>query len=56
MRLEKMPRPGGKGSRRWRVTLGDLERWTAVYGLPLPASLATSLSDTIRILTPLLPI
>ena len=37
MRLEKVPRPGGKGSRRWRVTLGDLQRWTAAYGLILPA-------------------
>lgn len=42
MRLEKVPRPGGKGSRRWRVTLGDLERWTAAYGLTLPAPLAAS--------------
>jgi len=40
MRLEKMPRPGGKGSRRWRVALGDLERWTAAYGMSLPAPLA----------------
>jgi len=40
MRLEKVPRPGGKGSRRWRVTLGDLERWTAAYGMPLSAPLA----------------
>jgi len=37
MRLEKVPRPGGKGSRRWRVRLGDLQRWTAAYGLILPA-------------------
>ncbi|MCK4316518.1 MAG: hypothetical protein KAX24_12180, partial [Anaerolineae bacterium] len=37
MRLQKAPRPGGKGSRRWRVTLGDLQRWTAAYGLILPA-------------------
>lgn len=42
MRLEKAPRPGGRGSRRWRVTLGDLERWTAAYGLPLPAPLAAN--------------
>ena len=42
MRLEKVPRPGGKGGRRWRVTLGDLQRWTAAYGLPLPAPLAVS--------------
>ncbi|MDY6877361.1 MAG: hypothetical protein SWK90_14315 [Chloroflexota bacterium] len=37
MRLQKTPRPGGKGSRRWRVTMGDLQRWTAAYGLILPA-------------------
>jgi hypothetical protein len=45
MRLQKAPRPGGKGSRRWRVTLADLQRWTAAYGLPLPPSLAPPPSD-----------
>jgi len=45
MRLEKVPRPGGKGSRRWRVTLGDLERWTAAYGLTLPTPLAANSPD-----------
>ena len=40
MRLAKAPRPGGQGSRRWKVTLRDLERWTMAYGLPLPAILA----------------
>jgi hypothetical protein len=44
MRLEKVPRPGGKGSRRWRVALGDLERWTAAYGMSLPAPLAALLT------------
>ncbi len=42
MRLQKTPRPGGKGSRRWRVTLGDLQRWTAAYGLILPAPAAAN--------------
>ena len=42
MRLRKAPRPGGKGGRRWWVTLGDLQRWTAAYGLPLPAILAAN--------------
>jgi len=42
MRLQKVPRPGGKGSRRWRVTLGDLERWTAAYGMLLPPLLTAS--------------
>jgi len=36
MRLAKVPRPGGQGSRRWKVSCGDLARWTAAYGLPLP--------------------
>jgi hypothetical protein len=40
MRFQKAPRPGGRGSRRWRVTLADLQRWTAAYALPLPASLS----------------
>ena len=40
MRLEKAPRPGGKGGRRWRITRADLARWTAAYGLPLPGPLA----------------
>ncbi len=40
--LEKVPRPGGKGSRRWRVTLGNLERWTAAYGMSLPVPFTTN--------------
>jgi len=36
MRLAPIPRPGGRGSRRWKVTLGDLARWNTAYGLPLP--------------------
>lgn len=39
MRLEQRPRPGGKGSRIYRVTLGDLERWLGAYGLPMPDTL-----------------
>jgi hypothetical protein len=45
MRLQKTPRPGGRGSRRWRVTLGDLQRWTAAYGLILPAPAAVNGDD-----------
>ncbi len=48
MRLQKPPRPGGKGSRRWRVTPGDLQRWTAAYGLilpPIPAASGTNGAD-----------
>ena len=41
MRLTKVPRPGGRGSRRWRVTPDDLQRWIDVYGLPLSLPLAT---------------
>ncbi len=33
MRLRQEPRPGGKGSRRWRVTYQDLERWTGAYSI-----------------------
>ena len=33
MRLRQEPRPGGKGSRRWRVTYKDLERWKAAYSI-----------------------
>jgi hypothetical protein len=32
MRLCPEARPGGKGSRRRRVTFEDLERWKTVYG------------------------
>ena len=33
MRLGPEARPGGKGSRRRRVTFEDLERWKAAYGV-----------------------
>jgi hypothetical protein len=39
MRLRQEPRPGGKGSRKWRVTMADLERWTHSYHLDLQALL-----------------
>jgi len=42
MRLAKEPRPGGRGSRRWKVTLGDLQRWTTTYGIKLPDPLCIS--------------
>jgi len=45
LRLQRAPRPGGKGGRRWRVTRADLQRWTAAYGLPLPPSLAPPASS-----------
>jgi hypothetical protein len=34
MRLTKEPRPGGKGSRLWHVSLADLHRWTTLYSIP----------------------
>ena len=38
MRLPKAPRPGGKGSRRWRVELPILRRLLQGYGLPTDPS------------------
>jgi hypothetical protein len=34
LRAARVPRPHGKGSRRWRVTLEELIKWTSVYGIP----------------------
>ncbi|MGH7965778.1 MAG: hypothetical protein ACRERD_28840, partial [Candidatus Binatia bacterium] len=31
MRLKKEPRPGGRGSHLWQVTVGDLRRWATLY-------------------------
>lgn len=39
MRLKKPPRAGGQGSRHWLITLTELKRWTAAYGVPLPETL-----------------
>ena len=41
MRFEKEPRPGGRGSRLWKVTLHELQHWTRAYSLPLPPELAS---------------
>jgi hypothetical protein len=35
LRLPESPRPGGKGRRRWKVTLHDLRRLTTTYSLAL---------------------
>lgn len=43
LRCQPAPRPGGKGSRQWQVTLADLARMTAGYALTLPDELATLL-------------
>jgi len=40
LRLKKLPRSGGRGNRHWLVTLAELKRWAAAYGLPLPPQLA----------------
>jgi hypothetical protein len=40
MRLMKPPRPRGQKSRIWRVTLGELTKWSLAYGLPMPTELA----------------
>jgi hypothetical protein len=40
LRLQKPPRSGGKGARRWRITLSELKRYTAAYGLVLPDELS----------------
>ncbi|MBK8985359.1 MAG: DUF3854 domain-containing protein [Chloroflexi bacterium] len=40
MRLQKPPRSGGQGNRHWLITLTELKRWTAAYGISLPESLA----------------
>lgn len=40
MRLKKPPRSGGRGSRYWLITLNELKRWSAAYGIPLPEGLA----------------
>ncbi len=41
MRLQKAPRPGGKGSRRWKITINELHRWTQTYNVELPTPLDT---------------
>lgn len=40
MRLKQKPRPGGRGSRLWQVTLSELQRWATVYVVPLPDPLS----------------
>ena len=39
MRLKKPPRSGGHGSRHWLITLSELKRWSASYGIALPDEL-----------------
>jgi hypothetical protein len=42
MRLEQIPRPGGHGSRLWRASAGDLQRWATLYAVPLPDPLSVN--------------
>ncbi len=39
LRLRKA-REAGKGTRQWQITLTELERWSAVYGIHLPVEIA----------------
>jgi hypothetical protein len=39
MRIRKPPRPGGKGPRKWEITLGVLKRRSLAYGIALPEPL-----------------
>jgi len=45
MRFKQEPRPGGRGSRLWKVTLHELQHWTRAYSLPLPPELASPESN-----------
>jgi hypothetical protein len=39
MRLTRVPRPRGRGSRLWKLTFADLDHWAAAYGYALPGGL-----------------
>ncbi len=39
LRLEQSPRPGGKGSRRRKARVSDLQRLSSAYNVPLPQQL-----------------
>ena len=39
MRFKQEARPGGKGSRRWKILLTELKRWTLRYRVEFPAGL-----------------
>ena len=45
LRLRQAPRPGGRGSRRWAVTLGDLAWWGLAYGLPMPTFVSGAVGE-----------
>jgi len=39
-------REGGKGTRQWQITLEELQRWSAVYGIRLPEQVARHIEVT----------
>ena len=45
LRFEKAPRPGGKGSRRWKAGVSELERLSRSYNIPLPQKLAQYITN-----------
>jgi hypothetical protein len=45
MRLKQEPRPGGRGSRRWKIPLTELKRWTLRYRVEFPIDLLTLEKD-----------
>jgi hypothetical protein len=45
MRFEQLPRPGGRGSRIYRISLDELIGWLTAYGLPLPAEFSENLEN-----------
>ncbi len=50
MRFERVK--GTKGVRQWRITLNELERWTASYGISLPDSLSINATNATNAETP----
>ena len=45
LRLRKT-REAGKGTRQWQITLNELERWSAVYGIHLPVEVTPQTNVT----------
>lgn len=45
LRFERSPRPGGKGSRRLKSSISELERLSASYNIPLPQQLAQFIAN-----------
>jgi hypothetical protein len=45
LRFERTPRPGGKGSRRFKSSIPELERLSRSYNTPLPQQLAQFIAN-----------